>query len=309
MVCLLFSTGFGPGGTPCYSPKFTIVPPSHCPSETPLKPKIIEPVTNREKRLTHANILSTRCEPHRAPKDSPGGNPFHAATFKLQRNCDCQVPDALAGGNLHSGLLLEYAKLFCHHRVVSHRSHYRLPAASAGAGGLFFWLFALLVIAIAGFVWWTSRKPAPKFGAQNRAAVVVATNPIVALPRVSAVSSVVPTMSNRPPGNVSVVAATNRIVTAIPASTNKPVALVTGDTPVVTAAPASGFPRPPRDPLEAQIALARRVISSGSIDGVIGSQTRAALLTLQRQQGLPPPGPRTLATRWLRRNLPNNCSR
>lgn len=37
---------------------------------------------------------------------------------------------------------------------------------------------------------------------------------------------------------------------------------------------------------EAQVALARLAISSGSIDGVIGSQTRAALLALQRQLGL-----------------------
>jgi hypothetical protein len=43
-VCLLFSTGFGLGGTTCYSPKFTIVPPSHCPSETPLR---IEDQLNR----------------------------------------------------------------------------------------------------------------------------------------------------------------------------------------------------------------------------------------------------------------------
>ena len=37
---------------------------------------------------------------------------------------------------------------------------------------------------------------------------------------------------------------------------------------------------------EAQVALARLGISSGSIDGVIGSQTRAALLALQRKLGL-----------------------
>lgn len=41
------------------------------------------------------------------------------------------------------------------------------------------------------------------------------------------------------------------------------------------------------DPLEAQIALARRGISSGSIDGVLGAQTRAALLSFQRHNGLP----------------------
>ncbi|MEY2410043.1 MAG: hypothetical protein QOF48_2713 [Verrucomicrobiota bacterium] len=37
----------------------------------------------------------------------------------------------------------------------------------------------------------------------------------------------------------------------------------------------------------AQVALARRVISSGSIDGVMGSQTRAALRVFQRRESLP----------------------
>jgi lipoprotein-anchoring transpeptidase ErfK/SrfK len=48
-----------------------------------------------------------------------------------------------------------------------------------------------------------------------------------------------------------------------------------------------GFPRPPRDVLEVQIALARQGFSPGSIDGVMGSQTRAALLAFQRRADLP----------------------
>ena len=48
----------------------------------------------------------------------------------------------------------------------------------------------------------------------------------------------------------------------------------------------TGFPHPPRDVFEAQVALARLAISSGSIDGVNGSQTRAAILAFQRMQGL-----------------------
>ena len=46
------------------------------------------------------------------------------------------------------------------------------------------------------------------------------------------------------------------------------------------------FPRPVRDGLEAQVALARRVISPGAIDGAIGSQTRAAIGAFQRSQRL-----------------------
>jgi peptidoglycan hydrolase-like protein with peptidoglycan-binding domain len=46
------------------------------------------------------------------------------------------------------------------------------------------------------------------------------------------------------------------------------------------------FPRPVRDGLEAQVALARRAISPGSIDAAIGSQTRAAIAAFQRSQKL-----------------------
>lgn len=46
---------------------------------------------------------------------------------------------------------------------------------------------------------------------------------------------------------------------------------------VLEATSPTNYPRPPRDTLETQIALARLVISSGSIDGVNGSQTRAAM--------------------------------
>lgn len=215
----------------------------------------------------------------------------------LPRNFNHQVPQAQVGWNLHSGLRLEYSKLFCHHRAVAHRSHYRLPAASAGAGGLFFWLFALLVLGIVGFVWWTARKPEPKLVAPKRTVVVVATNATATRPRVNAGPPVVATMSNRPAGILPVVATTNRIVVVPPASTNQPLVAVTGAPPVLAAASANGFPRSPRDTLEMQIALARRVISSGSIDGVNGSQTRAALLTFQRQQGLMPTGELDIATR------------
>jgi len=49
----------------------------------------------------------------------------------------------------------------------------------------------------------------------------------------------------------------------------------------------SDFPRPVLDVLEAQIALARRGISSGSIDAEIGSQTRAAISVFQQIENLP----------------------
>ena len=49
---------------------------------------------------------------------------------------------------------------------------------------------------------------------------------------------------------------------------------------VAPESPAS-FPRPVRDVFEAQVALARRAISSGSIDAALGSQTRRAISIFQ----------------------------
>jgi lipoprotein-anchoring transpeptidase ErfK/SrfK len=53
---------------------------------------------------------------------------------------------------------------------------------------------------------------------------------------------------------------------------------------VIAPQTAADFPRPVRDVFEAQVALARRGISSGSLDAAIGSQTRAAIAAFQRAQ-------------------------
>jgi lipoprotein-anchoring transpeptidase ErfK/SrfK len=50
------------------------------------------------------------------------------------------------------------------------------------------------------------------------------------------------------------------------------------------------FPRPVRGVFEAQVALARRAISPGSIDAALGSQTRAAISVFQGIQNLPGTG-------------------
>mgnify|MGYP001605954167 CR=1 FL=1 len=57
------------------------------------------------------------------------------------------------------------------------------------------------------------------------------------------------------------------------------------------------FPRPVNSDLETQIALAREGISSGSIDGVRGPQTAAALRAFQERENLPPSGELDEATR------------
>jgi lipoprotein-anchoring transpeptidase ErfK/SrfK len=59
---------------------------------------------------------------------------------------------------------------------------------------------------------------------------------------------------------------------------------------IVTPESPNTLPRPVRDVLEAQVALARRGISPGSIDAAPGSQTRAAILVFQGMENLPPTG-------------------
>ena len=70
--------------------------------------------------------------------------------------------------------------------------------------------------------------------------------------------------------------------------------------PIVVAPPSpADFPRPVRNVFEAQVALARRVISPGSLDSAIGSQTRAAIAAFQRSQKLPASGTLDTNTRAL----------
>jgi lipoprotein-anchoring transpeptidase ErfK/SrfK len=59
----------------------------------------------------------------------------------------------------------------------------------------------------------------------------------------------------------------------------------------------SDFPRPVHDIFEAQVALARRAISPGSIDAAIGSQTHSAISVFQETQNLPSTGELDAATR------------
>jgi lipoprotein-anchoring transpeptidase ErfK/SrfK len=82
---------------------------------------------------------------------------------------------------------------------------------------------------------------------------------------------------------------------AVPA---KPVAVKPPPPPLtVSRQSPADFPRPVHDVLEAQIALARRVVSPGSIDGALGSQTRRALFVFQEGAQLPPTGKLDAETR------------
>jgi lipoprotein-anchoring transpeptidase ErfK/SrfK len=59
----------------------------------------------------------------------------------------------------------------------------------------------------------------------------------------------------------------------------------------------ANFPRPVRNVFEAQVVLARRAISSGSIDAALGSQTRRAISVFQETEHLPVTGALNADTR------------
>src|SRR5580692_10221123 len=67
------------------------------------------------------------------------------------------------------------------------------------------------------------------------------------------------------------------VVTTVPAKSQPKPIVVARQSP-------ADFPRPVIDILEAQVALARRGISPGSIDAALGSQTRAAISVFQQNE-------------------------
>jgi lipoprotein-anchoring transpeptidase ErfK/SrfK len=182
---------------------------------------------------------------------------------------------------------------------MPNRHHYRLPAESRGAGGIFLWLFVILTVAIIGFVWWKSQSPLTKSDTPKRPTAVIATNRPAAIPVAKTVAAVKATNApaqNTPTSRPSP-SVTNRPSASAMMMTNSVAKPAPKPEPVATAVPTNGYPRPPRDTLEVQIALARRAISSGSIDSVNGGQTRAAVLAFQRANGLTATGELDAATR------------
>jgi lipoprotein-anchoring transpeptidase ErfK/SrfK len=120
------------------------------------------------------------------------------------------------------------------------------------SGNTFLWLLVILMAAGVAWVLWKAAKTKPHPVKAPLSSASAAKAPAV-LPPV--------TISNAPPARPR---------------TNAPL--------VVTAA---GYPRAVQTPFEAQLALERQGISAGSLDGKIGSQTRAAIRAFQRQAEIP----------------------
>jgi lipoprotein-anchoring transpeptidase ErfK/SrfK len=129
------------------------------------------------------------------------------------------------------------------------------------------------ILGIALRVWWNARKGPPLPAPPTEKTSAPPTNVAVAPPPPA------------PPRTATSAPAPILIATGAPGA-RLPSATVPAQ-PVPPIASAGELPRPPRDVLEAQIALARLALSPGVVDGVMGPQTRAAILAFQRRAGLP----------------------
>ena len=148
------------------------------------------------------------------------------------------------------------------------RIKYRLPNVRTSPRSRFLWLLALVGLAVAGWLWWHSGKSTPP---------ALTPAPIPAPTPTQAVQQLPPL----PPPRVEPEAPPP----VVPAPPPRPITKPSPEPP-----PPEGFPRPVRNVFEAQLAMARMGISSGSLDGLIGPQTRAALRAFQQKEGLPVSG-------------------
>lgn len=128
------------------------------------------------------------------------------------------------------------------------------------------WPFVLVGLAILGWLLWRSGR-LPDFGPATRSLPGASPQPALTNP---------PARPLRP------------VASPPPAARAEP-----------SPPPSAGAfkPRPVQNVLEAQLALERRGISSGPIDGVLGFQTRAALRAYQQQTALPVSGELDPATK------------
>lgn len=146
-------------------------------------------------------------------------------------------------------------------------------------------LLLAVIVAGIGWFWWQQKHP-HKHSPKKAAHKTVAPAPV---PEKTPPADLVSAIPVPQPAPVPV-------PVPPPVITNNPKPIVFSPSPVilpktniVVIAPpltANDFPRPVRDTLEMQVALARRAISPGSIDAANGSQTRAALTAFQHLENL-----------------------
>lgn len=155
----------------------------------------------------------------------------------------------------------------CQDSFVRQFTRYQSVSRRRPAWRGYFWgLVFLCAMAVAWFWWGPGKKTAAQHSSPSVPPPLVPLAPLPSLPL------------------------PNRVVPSVP--TNRPSA------PDPLPRPETNFnSRPVQSVFEAQVVLARQGISAGSIDGAIGSQTRAALRAYQRREHLPATGELDAATK------------
>jgi lipoprotein-anchoring transpeptidase ErfK/SrfK len=171
-------------------------------------------------------------------------------------------------------------------RAVRRHPRYRLSKSRKQLRRRWLWLFALIGLAVAAWIWWHPAKPVAPVPKLTSLPTPPATQGVPP-PKPAPVVQVVP-----PPKPEPVKEQPEIPLPVVPKPQPPPVPKANAE-PV----PPGVFPRPPQNVFEAQLALARQGISSGSLDGLIGSQTRSSLRTFQQKQGLPVTGKLDAATK------------
>ncbi len=178
------------------------------------------------------------------------------------------------------GCPLEVRPVVWQDPAVPRPTHARPSADHGGRRRQFLGWLVVLILGIGIWTWWTTRNRQEPLSPEPPAPAIAPPPAPASAPPHPTITSLQPAFTNPPPPPRAIPRA---------AQTSGPALSL----PAVTL---TSFPRPPRDTLEAQIALGRRAISAGSIDGVNGFQTRAALTAFQRQASLPPTGELDAAT-------------
>ncbi|MDB6121042.1 MAG: ErfK/YbiS/YcfS/YnhG family protein [Pedosphaera sp.] len=155
------------------------------------------------------------------------------------------------------------------------RSKLQLSNSKNKSSGLY-WVLTIALAILLGWFWWKSGKPAQ--------------------PKSTSGSKLTPSeLSPVKRSNVSSVGISNSALFST-APTKLPSRPVTVETNPIEPQ-LNTFPRPVQNAFEGQLALAQQAISPGSIDGVMGFQTEAALMTFQHRTKLPATGQLDQTTR------------
>ena len=182
------------------------------------------------------------------------------------------TPQSCGGLKSQSETLLDFHKRLKYIRlfVVRARSKSSKSRKEHPHGGGFYWLLTALALGALGWIWWKAIQISPQPGRKNK------------------------TISLTEKSEDAKPSAQNNIPVSPPAVT------VTNDgVAVKKEASAIQLPEIPttergkhevKTLVEAQVALSRLGISCGSVDGVLGSQTRAALRVFQQRKKLPVTG-------------------